>query len=210
MHPDLVIWQVGTNDVLRDVDPAAAAAVIREGVLRMQQAGIDVVLMDVQFAPSVTRHATFREMETVIAAEGRELGAETEARIARDVLPEKPDLVIWQIGTNDVLNDLDPEKPMRVYRIDPDGSLHVAGRHGRSSITCLYHFFERLAFMCSITLHRIHQVWNEVKTFFEKDAYITPAIINFYSCLYKTIIHADDPYYKQYYYTEGDPKCHTV
>lgn len=47
---------------------------------------------------------------------GGELGAETEARIARDVLPEKPDLVIWQIGTNDVLNDLDPEKPMEAVR----------------------------------------------------------------------------------------------
>ena len=47
---------------------------------------------------------------------GGELGAETEARIARDVLPEKPDLVIWQIGTNDVLNDLDPAGPMEAMR----------------------------------------------------------------------------------------------
>lgn len=81
-HPDLVIWQVGTNDVLRDVDPAAAAAVIRDGVLRMQRAGIDVVLMDVQFAPPVMRHATFREMETVIAAEGRNLGVPVIRRFA--------------------------------------------------------------------------------------------------------------------------------
>lgn len=47
---------------------------------------------------------------------GGELGAETEARIVRDVLPEKPDLVIWQIGTNDVLHDLDPEEPMEAVR----------------------------------------------------------------------------------------------
>ena len=47
---------------------------------------------------------------------GGELGAETEARIARDVLPEKPDLVIWQIGTNDVLDDLDPDVPMKAVR----------------------------------------------------------------------------------------------
>lgn len=81
-HPDLVIWQVGTNDVLRDVDPAAAAAVIRDGILRMQRAGIDVVLMDMQFAPPVMRHATFREMETVIAAEGRDLGVPVIRRFA--------------------------------------------------------------------------------------------------------------------------------
>jgi acyl-CoA thioesterase I len=73
-NPELVIWQVGTNDVLRDVDPASAGAVIRDGVLRMQRAGIDVVLMDVQYAPPVLQHATFREMERVIAAEGSELG----------------------------------------------------------------------------------------------------------------------------------------
>ena len=81
-HPDLVIWQVGTNDVLRDVDPAAAGAVIREGVLRMQRVGIDVVLMDMQFAPPIMRHATFREMERVIAAEGRDLGVPVIRRFA--------------------------------------------------------------------------------------------------------------------------------
>lgn len=81
-HPDLVIWQVGTNDILRDVDPVAAGAVIREGVLRMQRAGIDVVLMDVQFAPPVIQHATFREMERVIAAEGSALGVPVIRRFA--------------------------------------------------------------------------------------------------------------------------------
>lgn len=81
-HPDLVIWQVGTNDVMRDVDPAAAGAVIREGVMRMQRAGIDVVLMDVQFAPAVFRHANIREMERVIAAEGRLLGVPVIRRFA--------------------------------------------------------------------------------------------------------------------------------
>jgi len=51
---------------------------------------------------------------------GGELGAETKARIARDVLPEKPDLVIWQIGTNEVLNDLGPEAPMKAMRAGID------------------------------------------------------------------------------------------
>ncbi|MDE2229726.1 MAG: SGNH/GDSL hydrolase family protein [Alphaproteobacteria bacterium] len=81
-HPALVIWQIGTNDVLRDVEPAAAGEVIRKGVLRMQQAGIDVVLMDVQFAPAVLRHLNFREMERVIAAEGRALDVPVIHRFA--------------------------------------------------------------------------------------------------------------------------------
>jgi len=82
VHPDLVIWQVGTNDVLRDVDPVAAGAIIREGVTRMQRAGIDVILMDVQFAPAVLQHASFREMERVIAAEGRLLDVPVIHRFA--------------------------------------------------------------------------------------------------------------------------------
>lgn len=81
-HPDLVIWQVGTNDVLHDVDPAAAGAIIREGVMRMQRAGIDVILMDLQFAPVILRHAGFREMERVIDAEARALGVPVIRRFA--------------------------------------------------------------------------------------------------------------------------------
>lgn len=81
-HPDLVIWQVGTNDVLRDVDPDAAAAIIHAGVTRMQRAGIDVILMDVQYAPAVLQHPEFRAMELVIAAEGRLLGVPVIRRFA--------------------------------------------------------------------------------------------------------------------------------
>lgn len=81
-HPDLVIWQVGTNDVLRDVDPETAGTVIHAGVTRMQDAGIDVVLMDVQFAPAVLLHAGLREMERVIAAEARALGVPVIHRFA--------------------------------------------------------------------------------------------------------------------------------
>ena len=82
VHPALVIWQVGTNDVLRDIDPDKAAAVIHEGITRMQNAGIDVVLMDVQFAPAVLQHPRFRDMERVIDAEGHLLGVPVIRRFA--------------------------------------------------------------------------------------------------------------------------------
>jgi lysophospholipase L1-like esterase len=39
---------------------------------------------------------------------GGEEAPAMEARIARDVLPEKPDLVIWQAGTNAIVHDSDP------------------------------------------------------------------------------------------------------
>ena len=74
-HPDLAIWQVGTNDVLHDADPADDAAIIREGVARMKAEGIDVILMDMQYAPSVIAHAGYRDMLHAISAAGYAQGA---------------------------------------------------------------------------------------------------------------------------------------
>jgi len=54
--PDLVIWQVGTNAVLRNLDPAATARMVEDGVARIQAGGADVVLVDPQYSPKVTEH----------------------------------------------------------------------------------------------------------------------------------------------------------
>jgi lysophospholipase L1-like esterase len=54
MKPDLVIWQVGTNAVLRDLDPAETAKLVEDGVARIQEAGADLVLVDPQYSPKVT------------------------------------------------------------------------------------------------------------------------------------------------------------
>jgi lysophospholipase L1-like esterase len=57
MKPDLVIWQVGTNAVLRNLDPAETAGLVEEGVGRIQAVGSDVVLVDPQYSPRVTERA---------------------------------------------------------------------------------------------------------------------------------------------------------
>jgi len=56
-HPDLVIWQVGTNAVLRDLDPSETGKMVEDGVARIQAAGADVVLVDPQYSPRVTERA---------------------------------------------------------------------------------------------------------------------------------------------------------
>jgi lysophospholipase L1-like esterase len=55
--PDLVIWQVGTNAVLRNLDPAETAKMVEEGVARIQTASADVVLVDPQYSPKVYERA---------------------------------------------------------------------------------------------------------------------------------------------------------
>jgi len=66
-HPDLVIWQVGTNAVLRRDDLSADEQMIGLGVGLMKENGIDVVLMDLQYAPRVLDRRAWAEMEALIA-----------------------------------------------------------------------------------------------------------------------------------------------
>jgi len=66
-HPDLAIWQVGTNAVLRRDDLSTDGEWLREGIGLLKQAGIDVVLMDLQYAPRVLDRASYGVMEDLIA-----------------------------------------------------------------------------------------------------------------------------------------------
>jgi hypothetical protein len=49
--PTLVIWQTGTVDAMRSVDPDDFRAAVDEGVAALQNAGADVVLMNPQYSP---------------------------------------------------------------------------------------------------------------------------------------------------------------
>lgn len=73
-NPDLVIWQLGTNAVLRHDDLAADGRLIDRGVAAMREDGIDVVLMDLQYAPRVLARRGWGEMERLIAAAARRSG----------------------------------------------------------------------------------------------------------------------------------------
>jgi lysophospholipase L1-like esterase len=53
-RPDLVLWQVGTNSVLRDQAVLPHATVLYEGLKRLKASGADVVLIDPQYVPAVT------------------------------------------------------------------------------------------------------------------------------------------------------------
>ena len=74
--PDVVLWQFGTNTVLRD-DRSDTARLITEGLLRMRALGADVVLIDPQFAPTVLAKGDAAEhMVGVIAAASRNRGVD--------------------------------------------------------------------------------------------------------------------------------------
>jgi lysophospholipase L1-like esterase len=66
-RPDVVIWQLGTNAVLRRDDVSQDGELIRQGIERLKQGGSEVVLMDLQYAPRVLARPHYPVMEHLIA-----------------------------------------------------------------------------------------------------------------------------------------------
>jgi len=70
-NPDLVIWQTGTNDAHRQVDPDQFQAILNVGVRVITARGLDLVLMTPQFAPRYVAAPNYRafidRMEMVAA-----------------------------------------------------------------------------------------------------------------------------------------------
>ncbi|HVT55658.1 MAG TPA: SGNH/GDSL hydrolase family protein [Xanthobacteraceae bacterium] len=55
VKPDLVIWQLGTNAILRDDGITPEQPLIMEGLRRFKKANADLVMMEPQYAPKVLR-----------------------------------------------------------------------------------------------------------------------------------------------------------
>lgn len=88
VHPDLVIWQVGTNAVLRNLDPGETARIVEDGITRIQAAGdADIVLVDPQYSPRVTeRPESASKMVKLLGkvAELRHVGIFPRFEVMRD------------------------------------------------------------------------------------------------------------------------------
>src|SRR5450759_5288588 len=65
--PDLVLWQLGTNSLIRDHMFADHGAAIRAGLRIIRAAGADVVLIDPQLAPKVIAKPEASHMVELIA-----------------------------------------------------------------------------------------------------------------------------------------------
>jgi hypothetical protein len=50
-RPTLVIWQTGTVDAMRSIDPDDFRSAVDEGVAALQNAGVDVILINPQYSP---------------------------------------------------------------------------------------------------------------------------------------------------------------
>jgi len=87
MKPDLVIWQVGTNAVLRNLDPAETAKIVEDGITLIQAAGADLVLVDPQYSPRLNERAeSANKMVRLLGrvAELRHVGIFPRFQVMRD------------------------------------------------------------------------------------------------------------------------------
>ena len=80
--PDLVLWQVGTNAVLREPVVTGQASLIRQGIERLKPTNADIVLIDPQYAPMVIAKPQAQRMVDLIGFEANEEGAGVLRRFA--------------------------------------------------------------------------------------------------------------------------------
>jgi lysophospholipase L1-like esterase len=81
-HPQLVIWQSGSNQVLKSENIEGYAETLREGISRLKAAKADIVLMDPQFAPRVLARPIHLSVVDAIAAVGNDMNVAVFPRFA--------------------------------------------------------------------------------------------------------------------------------
>jgi acyl-CoA thioesterase I len=145
-HPDLVLWQVGTNAVLRDNPLGPVDRLVREGIARIKALGADVVLIDPQFAPKVIAKADAEDMVNLISAEAKRGNVDLFPRFAlmrewrdRDGIPFESFLSPDLLHMNDwsyaciakLLAASISEAATRPFASARAGSVHPASPRGR-------------------------------------------------------------------------------
>jgi len=85
-HPQLVLWQIGTNSVLRDHSLSSHAVQLHDGIEQLKAAGADVVLIDPQFAPAVLAKSETPGMveQIALAAKQEDVGLFQRFAVMRD------------------------------------------------------------------------------------------------------------------------------
>ena len=56
--PDLVLWQVGSNSVLRD--HPTPGEILRQGVEKLKNSGAEMILVNPQYAPKIIAKPRYR------------------------------------------------------------------------------------------------------------------------------------------------------
>ena len=80
--PELVIWQVGTNDALVGVDEPLFRATIESGIAAARAAGVPLLLVDPQFTAKIPDVARYERFVAIVDGIGEQLRVPVLSRYA--------------------------------------------------------------------------------------------------------------------------------
>jgi lysophospholipase L1-like esterase len=80
--PDLVLWQVASNAIMRDRSLSTQEALIQDGIAQLKQSGADTVLIDPQYTTAVLAHTVALPMVELVAEQARRQDVATFRRFA--------------------------------------------------------------------------------------------------------------------------------
>lgn len=81
--PDIVVWQVGTNDALGNVPLGELVVTLEKGIATARAHGLPVVLVDPQFFPRISDDPNYAQTVQFIGAFGAREGVPVVKRYAR-------------------------------------------------------------------------------------------------------------------------------
>jgi lysophospholipase L1-like esterase len=81
-HPQLVIWQTGSNHALLGEDVHGYEQTVRAGIAQLKAARMDVILMDPQYAPRVLERPLHRAIVAAIGKAGNDFKVAVFQRFA--------------------------------------------------------------------------------------------------------------------------------
>ncbi len=73
-RPDLVIWQVGTNDAIQAADEGRFQALLERGSAAAKRAGVGLILLDQQYYPSIPDVAGYERYVRIVEAVATKAG----------------------------------------------------------------------------------------------------------------------------------------
>jgi lysophospholipase L1-like esterase len=102
VKPDLVIWQVGTNDAITGGDEAAFRRRLEQGVALVRAAGSDLIILDQQYYPAIPDHARYERFVGLVAAvaDGAEVPVFSRYALMKDWNRQDPNLLAGMLSSD--------------------------------------------------------------------------------------------------------------
>ena len=102
VKPDLVIWQVGTNDAITGGSEAAFRGRLEHGIALVRAAGSDLIILDQQYYPAIPDHARYERFVGLVAAvaTGAEVPVFSRYALMKDWNRQDPDLLAGMLSSD--------------------------------------------------------------------------------------------------------------